>query len=355
MKNKDLVLKRFWAKVDKKEDGCWEWTAHLVGGYGKFRVDGKLVQAHRLSYEIAKGPIPAGYDVRHSCHNRPCVNPDHLSVGTRADNMRDKMEAGRHYVGEVDREIHAELMRRAWAAHSPEERQERVDAVSEALAGKPFTDEHLANLRASPANQKGRAPRAFGAQLPRTALNADQVLEIRGKYAIGMKTEELGKEYGINHSAISGIVRGLTYKWVATEPVKRLAGYGTKTRSEVSTHANLGRVYAKKPKPEKIKQHDRRQRLTDDQVAELRQLYADGMAQSKLAAQFSVSQGLVNFLVTGQRRAEAGGPITLGRYGSAEWKEKIAMSNTGKAHTDETREKMRQAKLAKRKEQHTNV
>jgi len=261
--NEDLLLRRFLAKIDKREDGCWIWTGCLVAGYGVIAVDGKGMKAHRLAHEIFKGPIPKGYDVRHSCHTRPCCNPEHLSIGTRAENMRDMMEAGRHHPGKVDPEIHGELMRRAWAAHSPEERAERIRRVTVALEGKPLTEEHLANLRASPANQKGRPPRAYGPQLPRTALNADQVLEIREKYAMGAKQGELGREYGITHAAVGHLVNGKTYKWVATGRVGRIAGYGTKTRSEVSMHANLGRVRTKKPKPEKIKQPDKRQRLTD--------------------------------------------------------------------------------------------
>lgn len=65
-------------------------------GYGEMREpDGKKILAHRLSYQIFKGVIPAGMIVRHTCDRRACVNPDHLVLGTHGDNTQDKVERGR--------------------------------------------------------------------------------------------------------------------------------------------------------------------------------------------------------------------------------------------------------------------
>lgn len=70
-----------------------------AGGYGKTtrKVNGKWVaiSLHRLAYERTYGSIPPGLDVRHKCDNRRCINPEHLELGTRADNLRDMAERGR--------------------------------------------------------------------------------------------------------------------------------------------------------------------------------------------------------------------------------------------------------------------
>jgi len=75
---------------------CWEWSAGCFSnGYGQFRVGKKKVRAHRAYYEAVIGPVPDGLILLHSCDNPRCCNPNHLSVGTHADNARDREEKGR--------------------------------------------------------------------------------------------------------------------------------------------------------------------------------------------------------------------------------------------------------------------
>lgn len=89
--------RRFWSFVTKgSNDECWIWNgSRNKYGYGKIRTLTAQLFAHRLSYEMHKGPIPDGQIVRHMCHNPPCVNPAHLLVGTYKDNSDDKFRAGR--------------------------------------------------------------------------------------------------------------------------------------------------------------------------------------------------------------------------------------------------------------------
>lgn len=83
-------------RIDAKTQ-CWEWEGQRLihGGYGTLMVNRKIVRAHRFSYEVFNGPIPHGLLVRHRCDNPPCVNPEHLELGTHQDNTDDKMRRGR--------------------------------------------------------------------------------------------------------------------------------------------------------------------------------------------------------------------------------------------------------------------
>lgn len=79
---------RFWQKVDKSDD-CWLWTgARHPLGYGHIKIDGKVEGAHRVSYEMANGPIPLGMALDHLCCVPACVNPEHLEVVTISENTR---------------------------------------------------------------------------------------------------------------------------------------------------------------------------------------------------------------------------------------------------------------------------
>lgn len=134
--------------------GCWLWTGTANNhGYGKLQHNGKLSYAHRVSYLLHIGPISDGLCVLHKCDVPSCCNPDHLWLGTKADNTRDKVAKRRQH-----------------------------DGVGE---------------------NNGRAK-----------LTAKQVKEIRSKLGSGQTRASIAAEYGVKPTTVSGIQRGETWKSV---------------------------------------------------------------------------------------------------------------------------------------------
>jgi hypothetical protein len=147
-------MKRFWDKVNKTQT-CWLWTAAKdETGRGYFNVNQKAKRVHRLSYEMHKGPIPNGLLVCHTCDVPSCVNPDHLFLGTNAENMRD-----------------------------------------------------MGNKKRS----KFHKVKFMGTKHGMSKLTDEDVLEIRSRYRFG-NGHKLAKEFGISTSVISAIVNNKIWK-----------------------------------------------------------------------------------------------------------------------------------------------
>ena len=150
---------KFWRHVPGFDPRtCWEWmgTIMIRGGYGQFQHMRNGIRtryrAHRVSWELHNGPIPKGLLVLHHCDNPPCVNPNHLFLGTPKDNTHDMI-------------------------------------------------------------RKGRMPR--GSARPRTKLTEDIVRDMRSKYANGgILGRELAEEYGVTQWAVFPILRGETWTHV---------------------------------------------------------------------------------------------------------------------------------------------
>mgnify|MGYP001571269346 CR=1 FL=1 len=161
--------------------GCQYWTRGLLDtGYGSVRYHGRNFGAHRLAFMLYWGvSLPSWLCVLHTCDNRPCCNPDHLWIGTKADNNRDAKEKGRMATGG-----------KHGSYTHPENR--------------PRGEKH--GLRRDPT----RAAR--GERVGSAKLREAQVKEIRARLAHGEKQRPLAREYGVRLWTIQRINRGLTWK-----------------------------------------------------------------------------------------------------------------------------------------------
>jgi hypothetical protein len=91
---------RFWAKVEipaapRHENLCWNWKGSTAKDYGQIKIDGVVLRAHRVAFEMFYGPLEDEAHVLHSCDNPLCVNPKHIRSGTHQENMDDKRQRGR--------------------------------------------------------------------------------------------------------------------------------------------------------------------------------------------------------------------------------------------------------------------
>lgn len=209
-----MLDERFWSKVNKDAPGgCWEWTASRNNnGYGMFSCRGLGYEhkklAHRLSYESANGPIEFGKHVLHACDNPSCVNPAHLSAGTRVDNMRDcsnKFRSGNQIVTEA---MHLGIIGDYLSGIPKKDIAAKygvkVCTISDYVSGrsKPWaTDEAQ---RAEIIKAKRTKPSAV--------LDREKVIEIKSLIANGVSGLEIARRFGVHKATVSDIKVGKCWR-----------------------------------------------------------------------------------------------------------------------------------------------
>jgi len=163
-------------RVDE-ETGCWIWVGTTDRGwakYGQFSCYNKNIRAHRAAYELWKLElIPEGMVVRHQCDNPPCVNPDHLILGTYADNTRDMIDRGRQPRGENH-----------WSRFYPE----RIARGEGSHKSPP------------PGTQRGS--RNAGARL--TEADVVEIRRLRAETKLTIK--QIAFRYGVYHTTIEAVI-----------------------------------------------------------------------------------------------------------------------------------------------------
>jgi HNH endonuclease len=105
---RELIRQRFATRIRVDDPaGCWIWsgTRQTADGYGGIRIAGTVWLAHRLSWTLSRGPIPEGLSVLHRCDTPPCIRPEHLFLGTQADNMLDARNKREGIVGQGHQQL----------------------------------------------------------------------------------------------------------------------------------------------------------------------------------------------------------------------------------------------------------
>ncbi|HSH02044.1 MAG TPA: HNH endonuclease [Anaerolineae bacterium] len=217
---------RFWEKVDTDdESGCWLWVAaKKKGGYGVFRISKRVYTASRLAWVYANNiDVPPTLKVMHLCDNPACCRPDHLTVGTQHSNMTDMRMKGRATY--VNGEAHGGTSLTAKQVIAMRREYAQGNMTQRELAEKHGIPKGtLASILAGDNWKRVGGPivkRGNKAEAHHSAkLTADQVLEIRERYAAGgIRYKELSKKYGVNIAMIGNIVRGLAWRH-ADGPIK---------------------------------------------------------------------------------------------------------------------------------------
>lgn len=208
----EKVIARFWAKVQvRSADECWDWiAAKNSSGYGSLGVEKKTYAAHRISYQLANGDIPDGLQVLHRCDRPCCVNPDHLWLGTQADNMEDMTKKQRHGSAKLTENDVKEIYRLSKEGLLDKDLAVQFE-VSPSCVTMILNGKNWSHLREKPAKRDHFMRRMSdkkpnGEKNGASKLTEDKVRQIRQlKESSGLSNRVIGEMFGVSPSRISFI------------------------------------------------------------------------------------------------------------------------------------------------------
>lgn len=284
------VSDRFWSKVDiQGPDDCWLWQGNShVKGYGIFWFEGKNVRANRHALSITKGPAPfEGALSLHSCDNPPCCNPAHLRWGTQQDNVDDRNMRKGPLVGEnspvatIDNQTVSGIYKSRLDGLTIAEIASNLSlpetTVENVYTGRSWS--HRLGVDGNPTLSELRASKPKRKHVAHNRILTDEMADriFRGRME-GKSLDEISKEMGLPTGTVSHVYSGLSF-------TDRLGKYGNPTFEELRSVTS--------PNPQ--------QKLTEDDIQEIRHLLSEGYIGVDIARKYGVSRATISNIKTGKR------------------------------------------------------